>query len=246
MRLLVTRPQPDAERTAALLRARGHEALTSPLLRVEPVTAADIGPGPWAGVLLTSANAAAAVAVHPRRAALLAAPAYVVGRRTAQAAQAVGFGTVVSADGDLAGLVGLVAARVAPGGRPLLYLAGEDRAGDLAGELKGRRGLTIVTSIVYRAVPAAEFAPDAQAALAAGGIDGVLHYSRRSAETYLRCAEAAHILNAALAPRHYCLSPQVAAPLANAGAALVVSASQPDENSLVDLIAAPATDKLPP
>jgi uroporphyrinogen-III synthase len=31
---LVTRPQPEAERTAARLRARGHEVLLLPLLRI--------------------------------------------------------------------------------------------------------------------------------------------------------------------------------------------------------------------
>ena len=44
---LVTRPQADSERTAAALRARGHEVLVAPLLRVEPV-AADLSGG-WGG-----------------------------------------------------------------------------------------------------------------------------------------------------------------------------------------------------
>ena len=35
MRLLVTRPEQDGERTAAALRARGHEALLAPLMRIE-------------------------------------------------------------------------------------------------------------------------------------------------------------------------------------------------------------------
>ena len=39
MRLLVTRPEPDGERTAAKLRARGCEVMLAPLLRVETVDA---------------------------------------------------------------------------------------------------------------------------------------------------------------------------------------------------------------
>jgi len=39
MYLVVTRPQPDGERTAAALRARGHTVLIAPLMRVEPVPA---------------------------------------------------------------------------------------------------------------------------------------------------------------------------------------------------------------
>ena len=37
VRLLVTRPNADAERTAATLRARGHDVSSRPLLRIEPV-----------------------------------------------------------------------------------------------------------------------------------------------------------------------------------------------------------------
>ena len=38
MRLAVTRPQPDGERSAKMLRARGHDVLTAPLMRVESTT----------------------------------------------------------------------------------------------------------------------------------------------------------------------------------------------------------------
>ena len=48
MRLLVTRPEPDNERTAAALRAQGHEVLLAPLLHIEAVADADLGAPPWA------------------------------------------------------------------------------------------------------------------------------------------------------------------------------------------------------
>ena len=54
MRLLVTRPEPEGGRTAARLRARGHEVVLAPLLRIEPVTEAAFGAGPWAGVVRPS------------------------------------------------------------------------------------------------------------------------------------------------------------------------------------------------
>ena len=67
MRLLVTRPEPDNERTAAVLRAQGHEVVLAPLLHIEAVADADLGAPPWAAILLTSANGARALADHPRR-----------------------------------------------------------------------------------------------------------------------------------------------------------------------------------
>ncbi len=111
MRLLVTRPEPDNERTAAELRARGHEVMLAPMLRVEPVIDADLGNGPWAAVLITSANGARAIASHKRRGELTALPVLAVGQASAAAARTVGFTDVTSADGDGGDLARLAAAR---------------------------------------------------------------------------------------------------------------------------------------
>src|SRR5512143_4360496 len=99
MRLVVTRPQDDSERTAATLRARGHDVLVAPLLRVAPV-AADISGG-WGGVIITSANAPGAIAGNAARAALVKLPLFAVGRRSADAARLAGFVNVTSAGGDV-------------------------------------------------------------------------------------------------------------------------------------------------
>ena len=168
MRLLVTRPEPDGERTAQALRARGHAVVLAPLLRTEPVAFA-LPDERFSAVVLTSANAARAIADHPRRAQLTAMPAFTVGRRTAEAARAVGFRAVHSADGDKGDLVALLRADLLrtqsdTHGAPLLYLAGEDRAGDLAQGDLAQAGLPVRTVVVYRAVKAARFPPDVAAA----------------------------------------------------------------------------------
>src|SRR5436305_8404106 len=130
MRLLITRPEPDATRTAQTLRARGHEVLMAPLLFTQTLDAEFAGP--YGAVLMTSANAARAVAAHGRAGELRALPAYVVGSRTAKAAREAGFADVESANGALADLVRLVATRFGGSRTPVLYLAAEHRAGDLA------------------------------------------------------------------------------------------------------------------
>src|SRR3954452_25423744 len=63
MRLLVTRPEPDATRTAETLRARGHAVLVAPLFSMQSIEAQFAGS--YDGVLMTSANAARALAAHP-------------------------------------------------------------------------------------------------------------------------------------------------------------------------------------
>jgi uroporphyrinogen-III synthase len=233
VRLLLTRPELDAQRTATALRAQGHDVIIAPLLRIEPVTDAQIGAGPWVAILITSANAAPAVAAHARVTQWRALPVFAVGRRSADAMAAAGFADVTSADGDVSELAQLVAARLQPVAR-LLYLAGEDRSGDLAGDLRAR-GFAVETAVIYRAVAATSLPPAAAQALA-GGIDGVLHFSRRSAEVFVDAARAAGVLESALQAAHFCLSAPIAEPLAQAGAADIRVAERPNEARLLALI----------
>jgi uroporphyrinogen-III synthase len=233
MRLLVTRPAPDNASTAEALRARGHDVMLAPVLRVAPEANADLGVGPWAAVLITSANAARAVADHPRKEICLRVPAFAVGRRSAEAARAAGFVEVVSADGDASDLARLVAAR-APN-HPLLWLAGEDRAGDLAGAL-APHGIAVHTVTIYRAVAETALPAEVRDALAGGALDGVLHYSRRSADAFEAISMAAGINLKSLPTKHYCLSAQVAAPLRQLGVDTVLVAARPEEAALLALL----------
>jgi uroporphyrinogen-III synthase len=234
MRLIVTRPGEQGERTAQALRARGHEALVAPVLRIEPCADADFGTQRCAAVLMTSANAARALMSHPRREALIGLPLFVVGEATHAAAREAGFTNIMSADGDVRALVEVVAARV-PRRARVLYLAGEVRAGNLAGDLE-TEGLVVRTAIIYRAVLAASLPAVVAEALRCGGIDGVLHFSRRSAATFLKLVEAAGIDVNSLDCHHFCLSRQVAEPLIEAGVRAVAIAVRPDENAMLDLV----------
>jgi len=235
MRIVVTRPQADAERTAGILRQRGHEVLVAPLMRVEPI-AADLE-GNWGAVVITSANAPAAIKDNPARAPLLKLKLFAVGERSAAAARVAGFANVESAGGDVHDLTQFIGEQVRDKAPPLLYLAGEDRAADLIDEL-AEHGIKAEMRIVYRAVTA-PFPGALIAALTAGAIDAVLHYSRRSADNYVAGATLAGIAEAALAPRHVCLAEAVAAPLVRAGAARIAVAPYPDEAALIELLAPP-------
>jgi uroporphyrinogen-III synthase len=229
MRLLVTRPEPDNQRTASALRQMGHAVVLSPLLHIEAVPNADFGASPFSGILITSSNGARALAGHPRSAELVALPALAVGRISAEAARAAGFADVTSADGNADDLARLATSRFAGSRHPLLYLAGEDRSGELTVP-----GLAVRTVVVYRAAKAEHFLPETRAALEQGDIDGVLHFSKRSVESYIDCSR--DIAEPALRPAHYCLSARAAEPLRAAGAAKIILAAQPDEASLLDLV----------
>jgi uroporphyrinogen-III synthase len=232
MRLLVTRPDPDGERTAGALRARGHSVLLSPLLRMEIV------PATWpdqdyAAVVLTSANAARAIQVHAQRGRLTLLPMFAVGPHTAEAAHKAGFSDVQCANGNKEDLAKLLSTRFGLDDPPILYLASEDRAGDLELASSAAR---VITAEVYRMAKTQSFPAEVISALCQRQIDGVLHYSRRSAQTYIHCAGAAGITDRALGPTHYCLSPQVAGPLAVAGAVGIQIAPRPNETALIELV----------
>src|SRR6266850_4486983 len=111
MAILVTRPQPDNETTAAALRAKGFGVLLAPMLRFEPVAFHDDADARYGAVVVSSANAIRAIEAHlPGR--LLALPLFAVGERSAEASRHAGFRDVAVADGNAAALRDLIVASV--------------------------------------------------------------------------------------------------------------------------------------
>src|ERR1700721_4452947 len=189
MAVLVTRPQPDNEATAATLRARGFEVLLAPMLRFEALAFQDDADAHYHAVMVTSANALRGFERHPSGQRLLKLPLFAVGEHTADAARRVGFDKVIAAHGDVAALreavlAGVKEKQVKKAGT-LLYLAGADLARDLASDL-GDRGFTVVTHTTYRMLPVAELPPAAREGFAANEIARVLHYSRRGARAFVQ------------------------------------------------------------
>lgn len=230
MRVLVTRPEPEAARTGLCLAELGHSVLLAPLFSCEPL-AADIGPEPIDAVLMTSPRTVAMMpaAIHSR---LVGLPVFAVGDRTAEVLRAAGFSNVRSAAGDAEALGRLVAAAGLPRGALLLNPGGEARAGDLAGAL-GKAGLRLRTVALYRMVAVPELPAGAAAALRDGSLDAVLHYSPHAAATFARLVAAAGLAGPARAPRHVCLSAAVADALRPLAPARVGIAARPDEAALL-------------
>jgi uroporphyrinogen-III synthase len=239
MAVLVTRPHPDDEATAAALRAKGFEVMLAPMLRFEPVAFHDDQDARYGAVIVTSANALRGIAAHLQGSRLLKLPLFAVGEHTASAAHRAGFDNVIPASGDAASLRDLVLASVKAKelrkASPLLYLAGADLARDLAGEL-GERGFTVVTHTTYRMIPVSSLPREACDAFAASGIEAVLHYSRRSARAFLEAARAGGVEISALAIPQCCISAAVASVVRDAGAAQVMAAASSDENALFEVL----------
>lgn len=229
-RVLVTRPPFDAARTAAKLATLGHDVLTDPVIEIEPLAFDPSGDG-VAAIAFTSANAVRCAFAHKP---LKRIPVFAVGGRTAEVARESGFEDVRAAAGDVISLGELIAALL-PSGATILHLAGEDRAGDLPGRL-AQDGIATRTRVVYRARMAERLQPETVAALARGNVDMVLHYSERSAASFLRLARNGDIFDAIGKIRHLCLSSAVAGPLQSAGVKTEI-ATAPDEDALFKLLA---------
>ena len=239
MAILVTRPAPDNEKTAAALRARGYDALLSPMLRYEAIAFHGEDDAAYDAVVITSANAIRAIESHPSRMRLFGLRAFTVGEHSAEAARGAGFGEVISAKAGAHALSGLIAKNVTSGklkkGATLCYLAGADLAHDLAADL-GARGFTVVTHTTYRMVPVAGFPAGISEAFRADGVEAVLHYSRRSARAFLDAARADGVEISALALPQCCISDAVAGILREAGAMQVVTARTPEESAVLDAL----------
>jgi uroporphyrinogen-III synthase len=227
MRVLVSRPQPGAARTAARLAQCGCEAVVAPVLSIaatgEPAPA-----GPFDALILTSARAVPTLAPEPAR--WRAVPLFCVGERTAAAAAEAGFAHVHAGPGDARALAGVIARHVTAGAR-LLHVAGRERKPEPAASLT-QQGFAVEVWTAYAAL-AAERLPDAAfEALVGAQLDGALHYSRRTAAVLVELVRRAGQMAALAALHHACLSADAARPLQAIGAERIAVAARPDEEAL--------------
>src|SRR5882672_7452202 len=236
MAVLVTRPHPDDETTAASLRARGFDVLRAPMLRFEPVAVHEDLNARYSAVIVTSANALRGIEPHLKGHRMVELPLFAVGDHTAAAARRAGFTHVVSANGDAANLRDLVLASLKAKelkkASTLLYLAGAEISRDLASELE-ESGFRVVTQTTYRMIAVKSLPRETCDAFAANQVEAVLHYSQRSARAFLDAARAAGVEISALAIPQCCIS---AAVVRDAGATQVVVAATPDENALFEAL----------
>lgn len=228
MRVLVTRPRPDADETAAELRARGHAVVVAPLLTVRMDAAAAFDPEGVQAVLITSANGARALAQATARRDL---PLFAVGNASAATARACGFARTVSADGDVGALAALVSAQLSPDAGKLVHIAGTVTAGDLSA-LLGAAGFEVVRLVAYSANAVRQMPEEIEAVIRDGLLDAALFYSPRTAAQFADLLHQAGLTAACGDVVAVALSPAVAEKLAPIGFAGVRVADAPDQESL--------------
>jgi uroporphyrinogen-III synthase len=227
MRILLTRARTDAERTAARLAARGHSAIISPVFEIVATAAAVPSEG-FDAIVATSAHAFTGDLRSLARIRL-----YAVGERTREAAERAGWSAPIHVGETAKAVVALLHADL-PQGQRVLYLAARDRKPDIEAAAK-QMGLDLRIVETYVAREILDLSEEAGRALRTGEVDAVLHYSRRGAELFIALAQGAGLWLEPAKLRHFALSPDVAEPLATAGARIHVAA-HPDEDHLFALL----------
>ncbi|ODT08853.1 MAG: uroporphyrinogen III synthase [Mesorhizobium sp. SCN 65-20] len=234
-RVLVTRPDPGATRTARRLEALGFEPVLLPLSETRAVPVArDSVPMNAVAVAVTSANALrhAPSGLIERLSRL---PCHAVGTRTAECARKAGFVSVNEGPGDAAGLADQIAGQL--GRATLAYLCGRVRMPDFEHRLALAR-MRVVPIETYDTVGLAPSSTTVHQQLAGQAVDAVLIYSARAAaafgELIAAQEEAERLVGGATC---LCLSGRIAAALGEGFNAQVAPA--PNEDALLELLGMP-------
>jgi len=235
MRLLITRPEPDALKLQAVLEDMGHEATVEPLLNVSFEDVSRIDLDGVQALVATSRNGVRALRSTPLLPRARTLPLFTVGKATAAEARALGFEMVVTGAGTARELVTHIVSVVDPAAGLIGHLAGDTLAVNLRQELEPH-GFRVLEWVVYRVEPVTSFAPEVVEQLAMGEIEGVILLSPRTAGVYAKLVRA-HALQANVRPLpHFCLSPAVARRLEPLGQLAVVTAQEPKLEEVLALI----------
>lgn len=181
MRILITRPEPDAGELASRLEAFGHTVLMEPLISIAFESGPQIETSGFQALVITSANGARAAA---QRIDSRSIPVITVGPASAEIASKLGFISISQGAGNgLPDLVSHIRKTVRPDAGSLLHVTSSHVAGDLAQELAAF-GYKVECRQAYRSETSTALTDLLQAELRQGLISAAMFFSPRTAETF--------------------------------------------------------------
>jgi len=230
MKVIVTRPSPDAETFACEVGRIGAEPVVSPAMEIR-ARAVAVDLDAVSALAFTSSNG---VRVFSRLSPDRRLPIYAVGAATADAARAAGFSAVTAAQGDVGSLARLISESKLP--PVILHLAGNERAGDLV-RLLAAAGVGARRQIIYDAIEIDDLAQPAAAIL----VDGtekpaIVFFSPRSARIFIRQAARAGISEFLRRSIALCLSEEIAGALSGVRWSAVRISSERSSAAMLRLV----------
>lgn len=177
-KILITRPQPDADLLAKALWEMGYETLIEPMLHIEqlPVAVPDLND--CEGLIFTSANG-----VRSFRALcdIRDKPVFTVGDKTAADAKQAGFRRVQSAGQTVMDLAQALNKKKGV----YVHCRGQDTSHSLKALLSHNKKITINDVVLYKAQKTAFLSESVLKALKNNEISCALFYSRRTANAFV-------------------------------------------------------------
>jgi uroporphyrinogen-III synthase len=229
-RVLVTRPEPGAARTAERLRAAGYEPVVIPLTKVAPLRQ-DRPTREFDAVAVSSANALRHA--YPALIRLLSQkPLFAVGEETAAVAREVGFVDVHSSEGSAEDMARDIMLGVGPSAS-VAYLCGRVRRDVLETELdrKGARVVPIETYLTHPRKPSRQ----ELAAMDSAPVDAALAYSLNAAKALAGLVEP-RLGTVFRDTAFIAISERVAERLMAVAPGRVKAADSPDEDAMFTLL----------
>lgn len=229
LRVLITRPQPGADETAARVRALGLTPVVVPLTQTVPVDPRK--PSELDAVSLVAITSPNAVRHAPGDLlqALHTRPAFAVGSKSGEVAQAAGLRVSASDAGDAEHLAEQLIDASRPGDL-IAILCGRVRRALIEQRLQtAGRSVVVLETYDTRAL--------AVDAAAVSRVDVVLLYSAFAADVYMRAAGNRGPEAPLNETRFVCISPRVAERLDDVLAANICIATQPDEEGMMGQLA---------
>ncbi len=204
-RVLITRPQPDADAFVSICETAGLTAVVAPVMSVRFLHDWTLPQG-TAALAFTSSNGVRAFAHGSAEREL---PVFCVGDATEEAARQSGFKRTASADGDVNSLAALIADNAAAIQGELVHIAGTKLAGDLSA-LLDEKGVPASRLFAYEATAVTSLPNVAAAAIEDNDPLCVALFSPRTARIFLDLTAAANLNEALTTCRAVCLSAAVA------------------------------------
>ncbi|UVK42479.1 uroporphyrinogen-III synthase [Mesorhizobium sp. AR07] len=239
-RVLVTRPEPGASRTAHRLREVGFQPILLPLTETVALPV-DAGLVPDdAGLVLGDAIAVAVTSANAVRhaskaliASIAALPCHAVGTRTAEAARKAGFLSVSEGQGNAEALADGLAGDFS--GKTIVYLCGRLRFPALEQELK-MAGVRVRAIETYDTL-AVDYSDEAiLERLSSQPADVVLLYSAKAAVAVQILASRPALQEFFEKTRFFALSARIATAFGDTASERIHIAARPDEDALLALL----------
>lgn len=227
--IIVTRTEPGTAQTAEALKARGLNAILSPVLTLARSDAPLPALSGFGGIVFTSANGVRFTAGESEVRDL---PAWCVGPATASEALREGYSPVHQSSGDATDLAHYIAHHWPAGAQKrLLHVANSAARGVLREALEAE-GFEVTYVPLYHAPAAPALSADAAAVLEAGQPAIVLIHSSKGAQAFLQLCKGVDLSQVSFVA----ISQQAAQPVLEAGHESVIIAAHPDEAHLLETL----------